>query len=91
VIETNSILTLALSVVAGQVSSVLPGALVGAVRSYGGLEALPLVQPEVTTAVGFITLARAAPSRVLKAALALAVDDGWASELATHSGLLATP
>lgn len=91
VIETNSILTLALSVVAGRVSSVLPGALVGAVRSYGGLEALPLVQPEVTTAVGFITLARAAPSRVLQAALALAGDDSWVSELAVHSGLLAAP
>ena len=36
--ETDSVLTLALSVVAGQVCSVLPGALVDAVRGHEGLE-----------------------------------------------------
>ena len=52
VMETNSVLTLALSVLAGDVCSVLPGALVGAVRSQGELEALPLVAPEMVHAGG---------------------------------------
>lgn len=88
VMETNSILALALSVVAGEVCSVLPGALVGAVRSYAELEALPLVQPEVTTPVGFFTLAKASPSRALQAALELARDAQWLRHAAQHSGAL---
>ena len=91
VMETNSILTLALSVVAGEVCSVLPGALVGAVRGQAGLEALPLTRPEVTTPVGFITLASAQPSRVLAAALALARDPQWLRQAAEHSGELGAP
>ncbi len=88
VMETNSILALALSVVAGEVCSVLPGALVGAVRSYAELEALPLVQPEVTTPVGFFTLAKASPSRALQVALELARDAQWLRHAAQHSGAL---
>lgn len=88
VMETNSILALALSVVAGEVCSVLPGALVGAVRSYAELEALPLVQPELTTPVGFFTLAKASPSRALQAALVLAQDGEWLRHAAQHSGTL---
>ena len=78
VMETNSVLTLALSVLAGDVCSVLPGALVGAVRSQGELEALPLVEPEVLTPVGLIYLAKSQPSRALQAALALAQGARWA-------------
>ena len=52
--ETNSILTLGLSVLAGQVCSVLPGALVGAARGYAGLQAQPLTRPKVITPVGFM-------------------------------------
>lgn len=88
VMETDSILALALSVVAGDVCSVLPGALVGAVRSYAELEALPLVQPEVSTPVGFITLGKASASRALQAALALARDGHWLRHAAPHSGAL---
>jgi DNA-binding transcriptional LysR family regulator len=88
VMETNSILTLAISVQAGDMCSVLPGSLVGAVRSQGELEALPLVRPEVTTPVGFITLAAARPSRTLQAALVLAHDPQWLRHAAAHSGLL---
>lgn len=88
VMETNSILALALSVVAGDVCSVLPGALVGAVRSYADLEALPLVEPALTTPVGFFTLARASPSRALQAALLLARDAQWLRHAAQHSGAL---
>lgn len=90
VMETNSVLTLALSVLAGDVCSVLPGALVGAVRSQGELEALPLIAPEMVTPVGFIYLAKARPSRALEAALALAVEEaGWLQHAARHSGALA--
>jgi DNA-binding transcriptional LysR family regulator len=88
VMETNSVLTLALSVLAGDVCSVLPGALVGAVRSQGELEALPLVEPEMVTPVGFIYLAKARASRALDAALALARDERWLQHAAQYSGSL---
>lgn len=87
-IETNSILTLALSVVAGEVCSVMPGALVGAVRGYRELEALPLTSPDVRTPIGVMTQAAVQPSRALEAALALARDTGWLRHVAAHSGLL---
>ncbi|HEX6244853.1 MAG TPA: LysR substrate-binding domain-containing protein, partial [Polyangiales bacterium] len=44
-IETNSLSTLALSVRAGRVCSVMPGALVDDVQGYDDIEALPLVEP----------------------------------------------
>jgi DNA-binding transcriptional LysR family regulator len=87
-IETNSILTMALSVVAGNVCSVLPGALVGAVRSYRELEALPLTSPDVRTPIGFMSHSAARPSRALEAALTLARDGAWLRHAAAHSGLL---
>jgi DNA-binding transcriptional LysR family regulator len=88
VMETNSVLTLALSVLAGHVCSVLPGAMVGAIRSQGELEALPLVAPEMATAIGFMHLAKNSASRVLEAALALAQDERWLQHAAQHSGSL---
>jgi DNA-binding transcriptional LysR family regulator len=88
VMETNSVLTLALSVLAGHVCSVLPGAMVGAIRSQGELEALPLVAPEMATAIGFMHLAKNSASRVLEAALALASDERWLQHAAQHSGSL---
>lgn len=87
-IETNSILTMVLSVVAGKVCSVLPGALVGAVRSYRELQALPLFAPEVRTPIGFMSHALARPSRSLAAALQLAQDPEWLHHAASHSGQL---
>lgn len=88
VIETNSILTMALSVVAGNVCSVLPGALVGAVRGYHELEAQPLTCPDVRTPIGFMFHAQARPSRALEAALGLAKDADWLRHASAHSGLL---
>jgi DNA-binding transcriptional LysR family regulator len=87
-IETNSILTMAISVSAGNVCSIMPGALVGAVREYRELEALPLIEPEVRTPIGFMSHAVARPSRALEAALALAQDGAWLRHAAAHSGLL---
>jgi DNA-binding transcriptional LysR family regulator len=88
VLETNSILSLALSAVAGDVCSVMPGALVGAVRAYGELEVQPLVSPEVHTPIGFMVLASDRMSRTLDAALTLAQDAAWLRHAAAHSGLL---
>jgi DNA-binding transcriptional LysR family regulator len=87
-IETNSILTMALSVVAGQVCSVMPGALVAAVRGYRELEALPLESPQVLTPIGFMSHAQVRPSRAMAAAQALAQDGVWLRHAATYSGLL---
>ena len=88
VIQTNSILTLAISVLAGDVCSVLPGALVAAAPSPGELEALPLVAPERRTPVGFMYLAEVRASRALQAALQLAQDPAWLAHAARHSGAL---
>ncbi len=60
--ETDSVLTLALSVVAGNVCSVLPGALVDAVRGHDGLEALPLTAPVLTTPIGFMSHRQVQPA-----------------------------
>ncbi|RYY65763.1 MAG: LysR family transcriptional regulator, partial [Comamonadaceae bacterium] len=86
--ETNSVLALALAVVAGEVCSVMPGALVGTVRGYRELEALPLIEPEIRTPIGFMAQAGVRPSRALDAALALAQEAEWLRHAAAHSGLL---
>ena len=88
-IETNSILTLALSVLVGEVCSVLPGALIGAVRGYRELEALPLVSPEVRTDIGFMVQGAGRTSRTLDAAMTMAQDAAWLRHAAAHTGLLA--
>lgn len=87
--QTNSIIALALAVVEGQVSSVMPGAVLSAVRSYRELQAQPLVRPEIETPVGFMTLQQARPSRALEAALALAQEADWLRHVQRHSGWLA--
>jgi len=87
-LETNSLLTLALSAVGGAVCAVMPGALVGAVRAYRELEARPLTDPEVRTAIGFMVQTAERHSRPLEAALTLAQDAAWLRHAAAHSGLL---
>ena len=87
-IETNSILTLALSVRAGRVSSIMPGALVSAMQGYGDLEARPLVSPQIEIPIAFMVHETNRPSRTLEAALAFAQDPAWLDQMARHSGLL---
>ncbi len=89
--ETNSILAMALSVAQGHMCGILPGALVGAVRSDRQLEALPLVEPEVRTPIGFMLNAQVRPSRALHAAMDLARDAQWLQHAAMHSGMLTSP
>ena len=86
-IETNSILTLALSVSAGEVCSVVPGALIGAFRGFRDLQALPLVSPELRTAIGFMIQGGDRTSRTLDAAMTLAQDAAWLRHAAARSGL----
>ncbi len=87
-IETNSIVTVVLSVLDGAVGAVLPGALMALVRGYPGLEALPLREPEVRTPIGFMVVDKARESRALQAALTLALDGAWLRHAATQGGLL---
>jgi DNA-binding transcriptional LysR family regulator len=88
-IETNSVLTLALSVRAGRVVSIMPGALVDAVYGYRELEALPLTEPSVEVPIAFMVHEGNRPSRTLEAALAFAQDPAWLGEVARHAGALA--
>lgn len=87
-IETNSIVTVVLAVLDGQVSAVIPGALMALARGYSTLEALPLREPDVRTPIGFMHAAGTRPSRALEAALTLAQDGAWLRLAATHGGLL---
>ncbi|MGJ7508622.1 LysR family transcriptional regulator [Variovorax sp. GT1P44] len=87
-IETNSVLALVLAVEAGEVWSVLPGAMVAAVRSHRDLEALPLVSPDVRTPIGFMTQQGVRPSRALAAALDLLQTPQWRAQVDLHSGAL---
>lgn len=85
-LETPSVLTLLAAVRAGGLSAVLPGALVDLLLGQPGLQLRPLVEPELTTPIGFITHASAPPSRALQSALALAASADWLAEAAAHSG-----
>jgi DNA-binding transcriptional LysR family regulator len=89
-IETNSVLTLALSVRAGRVVSVMPGALVDDVHGYRELEALPLTEPAVEVPIAFMVHDGNRPSRTLEAALAFAQDPAWLGVVARHAGGLAS-
>jgi len=88
-IESNSTVTLVMSVVAGQVCSVLPGALLGAMQGYPELEALPLVEPHIEVPIAFMVHDSNRPSRTLEAALAFAQEDAWLQIAARHSGPVA--
>lgn len=88
IIETNSLLTLALSVVAGEVCSILPGAMLDTVRGYAELEALPLESPLLATPIGFMMPQSLRTSHTQQAAIELAQDKDWLKHAAEHSGLL---
>ena len=86
-IETNSILTLALSVVAGRVSSIMPGALVDAVQGYGELEALPLIDPFIEVPIALMVHESNRLSRTLEAALDFAQGTQWLATAEQHGNL----
>jgi DNA-binding transcriptional LysR family regulator len=84
-IETNCILSLALSVLDGAVCSILPGALLAAVGGYGELEAALLTAPEVRTPIGFILPAGARNTRTAQAAWAFLQEPTWLRQACLHS------
>jgi DNA-binding transcriptional LysR family regulator len=86
-IETNSIVTVVLSVLEGEVCAVLPGALMALVRGYPELEALALREPDVRTPIGFMIVKATRESRALEAALALAADGDWLRRAAAQGGI----
>jgi len=85
--ETNSIVTMVLSVLDGEMCSVLPGALLTLARGYKCLEALPLRDPNVLTPIGFMVASTGRHSRALVAALTLAQDGSWLRLAAAQGGL----
>jgi DNA-binding transcriptional LysR family regulator len=88
IMATNSLLTLALSVVAGELCTILPGAMLDTVRGYAELEALPLEDPVVSTPIGFMMPQSLRTSHTQLAALTLAEDANWLKQATEHSGLL---
>jgi DNA-binding transcriptional LysR family regulator len=85
-LETNSVLALVTALAAGPVAAVLPGALVRSVQTVAGLQARPLVDPVVSTPIGFLTAKSERTTPALRAALATAQDRVWLEEAAAHSG-----
>jgi DNA-binding transcriptional LysR family regulator len=85
-IETNSLLAVTLAVSVGDVCAILPGAMVAAVRGQADLEALPLVEPDVRTPLGFIAIVNERPSRAVQAALRLMAAPEWGALLERHAG-----
>lgn len=85
-LETNSVLALVTALGAGAVAAVLPGALVRSVQTVAGLQARPLVDPIVSTPIGFMTSKAERTTPALRAALGTAQDPVWLAEAAAHSG-----
>ncbi|MCM5681924.1 LysR substrate-binding domain-containing protein [Schlegelella sp. S2-27] len=84
-IETNSILALMLSVVAGRVCSVMPGALVDVALAQPGIEALPLEAPHIEVPIAFMVHETDRQPRTVEAALALAEDPAWRQQVERHA------
>ena len=87
-LETDSVMALVVAVQSGGLAAVLPGALADTVIGQPGLQARPLVKPDLRTPIGFMTAAGTRPSQALQAALALAQDAAWQAHAQAHSGPL---
>jgi DNA-binding transcriptional LysR family regulator len=77
VIETNSVLTLMLTVLEGDVCSVMPGVLAELARQYPALELVPLVEPDLRVTMGLLLPQGGRLSLAQQAATALAADGPW--------------
>jgi DNA-binding transcriptional LysR family regulator len=91
VLETNSVAALLAVAQGSGIAALLPGALVGTLRGQPGLQARPLVTPELRTPLAFMHASTARSSLALQAALALAVDVDWLAEAQAHTGALQGP
>jgi DNA-binding transcriptional LysR family regulator len=88
-IETDSVLALLQPVLddtAGALVAVLPGALVGTLRSVPGLIVRALVDPVIETSIAWLCVAGDRPSPALSTALELAADADWLAHLGAHTG-----
>ncbi len=86
VIETDSVLALAVAVRTGGLAAVLPGALVATLPQEPGLTVRPLVEPELRTGIGLMVLSAGRPSRALQAAVELARSPQWLAQARAVSG-----
>jgi DNA-binding transcriptional LysR family regulator len=86
-IESNSTVTLVLSVQTGRVGSILPGSLLDQVRGDAGIEVLPLVEPRIEVPIAFLVHNLNPPSRTLSAALDFAQDPQWLAHASANSGI----
>ena len=77
VIETNSVLTLMLTVLEGDVCSVMPGVLAELARQYPALELVPLVEPDLRVTMGLLLPQGGRLSLAQQAATLLAADALW--------------
>ncbi|MBK1698203.1 LysR family transcriptional regulator [Rhodovibrio salinarum] len=73
-VDTNSIVTLCAHIHPGGWSSVLPAALLSTIVQPAGAVGVPLVEPELTPTVGFVTRRTELPSRLITAAWSCARD-----------------
>ena len=85
-IETDSVLALITAVQTGPFSAVLPGALLRTLAPQAPVTVHPLVEPELRTPIGFMSLGSSRPSRALEAAQALAASAEWLAHLKTQTG-----
>ena len=86
--ETNSVLSLMMAVTDGGLSSVLPGALVAALPRPHRLRVRPLVEPQVQTAISFMTQPASDSTRALQAAVSLIQSAKWQQQCAEFAGAL---
>jgi DNA-binding transcriptional LysR family regulator len=85
-IETDSVLALITAVQIGPFSAVLPGALLRTLAPQAPVTVHPLIEPELRTPIGFMSLGSSRPSRALEAAQALAGSADWLVHLKTQTG-----
>jgi len=88
-IDTSAVLALMVTVQTGEVCSIAPGSLVTVATQLPGIQACPLIEPEIVVGIGLLTLMNARASLAHKAAIALARDETWLREAARYGDLRA--
>ena len=88
--ETNAVSALSVCVQAGQMASILPGALVAPLTQHPDLQIQPLVSPLLATPVGWLCLTVELSGPVVQAAWQMAQDPLWHAQLSAHSGSLSS-
>ena len=91
VLETNSVAALLAVAQGSGIAALLPGAPVGTLLGQPGLQARPVVAPDLRTPLAFMHATSVRPSLALQAALELAADAAWLAEAQAHSGALLRP